>query len=60
MGRNLNENPGEYVSDAAAEKDAEIARLTQEVADKEAHIQHLKQNLDACLAQLPPPETTSV
>ena len=58
MGRNLNENPGEYVAEGVAEKDAEIARLTQEVADK---VQHLKQNLDACLAQLqPPPETTSV
>lgn len=55
MGRNLNENPGEYVAEGVAEKDAEIARLTQEVADKEAHIQHLKQNLDACLAQLPEP-----
>jgi cell division protein FtsB len=53
MGRNLNENPGEYVAEGVAEKDAEIAKLKQENADLQAHIDHLKENLDACLAQLP-------
>jgi len=54
VARNLNENPGEYAADVVAEKDAEIARLTQENADLQAHIDNLKDKLDACLAQLPP------
>jgi cell division protein FtsB len=54
MGRKLNENPGEYVAEGVAEKDAEIARLKQENADLQAHVDNLKDKLDACLAQLPP------
>lgn len=58
MGKTLNQNPGEYAGEALAEKDAEIARLKQENVDLQAHVDHLKENLDACLAQLP--ETSSV
>jgi cell division protein FtsB len=57
MGRPLNSNPIEYVSDEVEVLHARIVELEKENADLEAHIDHLKSNLDACLAQLHPPES---